>query len=194
MSGIACDGPRFQLSSMTTQCTSNKGTNFGATTMKWNMKYIRRCETPTLTMGRGFSLGLQPWTVFALCGMRKQERCCTRLEKVPYQTGHVWFPACFGCDSSCYQWSFFSKLNQIFLDTLILKIYFLIMKINNFQGDLSSISAKTATLLVTSFHVSFHALQFWVVYTHVAIVGMCWLMCWISSPEVHWNVCISHLV
>ena len=36
---------------------------------------------------------------------------------------------------------FFSELNNLFLDTLILKIYFLIMKINNFRGDLSGNSA-----------------------------------------------------
>ena len=35
------------------------------------------------------------------------------------------------------------------MDTLILKIYFLIIKIDNFRGDLSGISAKTATLLLT---------------------------------------------
>ena len=42
---------------------------------------------------------------------------------------------------------FFSKLNIFFLDTLILSIIFLIIKIDNFRGDLSSISAKTATLV-----------------------------------------------
>ena len=31
------------------------------------------------------------------------------------------------------------------MDTLILKILFLIIKLNNFRGDLSDISAKTAT-------------------------------------------------
>ena len=35
-----------------------------------------------------------------------------------------------------------------FLDTLILKIIFLITKLNNFRGDLSDISAKTATLII----------------------------------------------
>ena len=35
----------------------------------------------------------------------------------------------------------------IFSDTLILKIYFLIIKIDIFRGELSGISAKTATLL-----------------------------------------------
>ena len=41
----------------------------------------------------------------------------------------------------------FSKLNLFNIsDTLILEIYFLIVKINIFQGDLSDISAKTATL------------------------------------------------
>ena len=33
------------------------------------------------------------------------------------------------------------------MDTLILQTYFLIININNFRGDLSDISAKTATLL-----------------------------------------------
>ena len=36
---------------------------------------------------------------------------------------------------------------MFFLDILILKIYFLIIKINKFRGDLSGISAKTATLI-----------------------------------------------
>ena len=35
-----------------------------------------------------------------------------------------------------------------FLDTLILLIYFLITKITSFRGDLSDISAKTATPVV----------------------------------------------
>ena len=38
----------------------------------------------------------------------------------------------------------------IFFDTLILQIYFLIIKINIFRGDLSGISAKTATLTATN--------------------------------------------
>ena len=52
------------------------------------------------------------------------------------------------------QWSFFRNLIKLFfLDTLILKIYFFIIKINNFRGDLRDISAKTATLLETAlFH------------------------------------------
>ena len=32
------------------------------------------------------------------------------------------------------------------MDTLILKIYFLVIKLNNFRGELSDISVKTATL------------------------------------------------
>ena len=43
----------------------------------------------------------------------------------------------------------FFKINY-FLDTLILLIYFLIIKIIIFRGDLSDISAKTATLLMTA--------------------------------------------
>ena len=46
------------------------------------------------------------------------------------------------------------KISEVFfrffvfvLETLILKIYFLIIKINIFRGDLSDISAKTATLV-----------------------------------------------
>ena len=39
------------------------------------------------------------------------------------------------------------KLNCL-LDTLIRKIYFLIIKINNFRGDLSDISAKTGALVL----------------------------------------------
>ena len=38
------------------------------------------------------------------------------------------------------------------MDTLILQIFFLIMKINNFPGDLSDISAKTASLELTRGH------------------------------------------
>ena len=45
------------------------------------------------------------------------------------------------------QWSFFQNWIILFLDTLNQKIYFLIIKINIFWGDLSDISAKTATLL-----------------------------------------------
>ena len=41
---------------------------------------------------------------------------------------------------------FFQNLIIYFLDTLILYLIFLIIKINNFRGDLSDISAKTATL------------------------------------------------
>ena len=37
-----------------------------------------------------------------------------------------------------------------FWDTLILHIYFLIIKIHNFRGDLSDISAKSATLLAAA--------------------------------------------
>ena len=44
----------------------------------------------------------------------------------------------------------FSKLNEmIFLDTLILKIFFYIMKINNVWGDLSDISAKKSSVPTT---------------------------------------------
>ena len=53
------------------------------------------------------------------------------------------------CDRPCLtiiDVFFNSKLTD-FLDTLILQLYFLIIKINNFRGDLSNISAKTATLL-----------------------------------------------
>ena len=44
----------------------------------------------------------------------------------------------------------FSKLIQFFLGCLILKIIFLIVKLDNFWGDLSDISAKTASLSITS--------------------------------------------
>ena len=47
------------------------------------------------------------------------------------------------------QWSFFQNEIFYFLDTLILSIYFLIIKMNNFRGGLSDISAKTATLCTT---------------------------------------------
>ena len=43
---------------------------------------------------------------------------------------------------------FFKIKSILFLDTLILQIYFLIIKINNFRGDVSDISAETATLVV----------------------------------------------
>ena len=42
--------------------------------------------------------------------------------------------------------AFFKIKLNCFLDTLILKISFWIIKTNNFQGDLNDISAKTATL------------------------------------------------
>ena len=44
--------------------------------------------------------------------------------------------------------AFFKIIIIIFIDTLILQIYFLIIKLNIFRGDLSSISAKTATLVL----------------------------------------------
>ena len=40
----------------------------------------------------------------------------------------------------------FSKLINYFLETLIQKTYFEIMKINNFRGDLTDISAKKEAL------------------------------------------------
>ena len=40
----------------------------------------------------------------------------------------------------------FSKFSQFVLDTLLLYIHILIIQINYFQGDLSDISAKMATL------------------------------------------------
>ena len=43
---------------------------------------------------------------------------------------------------------FFSKFIYYFLDTFILYLSVEIIKIINFQGDLSDISAKTATLIV----------------------------------------------
>ena len=46
---------------------------------------------------------------------------------------------------------FFSKLNYYFLDTLTQKIYFLVIKINNFWGDLSGISAKKSSLHQTRY-------------------------------------------
>ena len=42
----------------------------------------------------------------------------------------------------------FSKLNKMFLDTLIRKIFYYIMKINNYRGDLTDISAKNEALAV----------------------------------------------
>ena len=58
--------------------------------------------------------------------------------------------ASYRCDhqSVCISEAFFKIKLNCFLDTLILKyIYFLIIQINNFQGDISDISAKTATLV-----------------------------------------------
>ena len=43
--------------------------------------------------------------------------------------------------------AFFEIKLNCFLDTLLLKIFFFMIKINNFRGDLSDISAKTATLI-----------------------------------------------
>ena len=45
------------------------------------------------------------------------------------------------------QWSFFQNLNILFMDTLTQQMVFLIVNINIFWGDLSGISAKTATLV-----------------------------------------------
>ena len=43
----------------------------------------------------------------------------------------------------------FSKLNKkTFLDTLILKIYFLMVKIDNFRGELSDMSAENTSQAV----------------------------------------------
>ena len=55
------------------------------------------------------------------------------------------------------QWRFFQNWIKIFLDTLSLYMYFLMIKLNSFRGDLSDISAKTAALQgtyasVTWFH------------------------------------------
>ena len=44
--------------------------------------------------------------------------------------------------------AFFKNKFSFFWDALILKVYFLIVKIINFRVDLSDISAKTATLLI----------------------------------------------
>ena len=44
--------------------------------------------------------------------------------------------------------AFFKIKFSLFWDALILKVYFLIVKIINFRGDLSDISATTATLLM----------------------------------------------
>ena len=41
----------------------------------------------------------------------------------------------------------FAKLNNIFLDTLIQKMFFEMMKINNSQGDLIDILAKKEALV-----------------------------------------------
>ena len=46
------------------------------------------------------------------------------------------------------QLRFFQNVISLFLDTLSQQIYFLIIKINNFWGDLSGISAKPATLTI----------------------------------------------
>ena len=47
---------------------------------------------------------------------------------------------------------FFSKLNNLFFGYFDPVIVFFIIKINNFRGDLSDISAKTATLIGYSRH------------------------------------------
>ena len=46
-----------------------------------------------------------------------------------------------------HQWSFFQILIYLFLDALILQICVLIISINTFWGNLSDITAKTATLV-----------------------------------------------
>ena len=45
------------------------------------------------------------------------------------------------------QCGFFQNLIDLCLDTFILNTSFVIMKINNYQSDLSDVSATTATLL-----------------------------------------------
>ena len=52
------------------------------------------------------------------------------------------------CDTSIVRWSvlLFSKLIKLFFGYFDPVKYFLIVKINNFRGDLSSISAKMATV------------------------------------------------
>ena len=49
---------------------------------------------------------------------------------------------------------FFKIYIILFLDTMTQQIFFLMIKINIFWGDLSGISAKTATLVLTSPHTS----------------------------------------
>ena len=44
----------------------------------------------------------------------------------------------------------FSNWNYSFLDTLILYIFFLIIKTRKFQGDLNDVSAESATLLAST--------------------------------------------
>ena len=68
---------------------------------------------------------------------------------------------------------FFKIWLFLFLDNLILKIIFLIIKINNFQGDLRDILAKTATLmtLVVSLQTSevFFKIElsaFWILWSY----------------------------
>ena len=48
------------------------------------------------------------------------------------------------------QWSFLQNLNNFVLDTLILQIHILIVKISVFRGDFSSISANTAATTGTT--------------------------------------------
>ena len=48
----------------------------------------------------------------------------------------------------------FLKFNCSFGDTLILQIYFLIIEINNFRGDLGNILAETASLIVWCWYVA----------------------------------------
>ena len=59
------------------------------------------------------------------------------------------------------QSSFFQNCIYLFQDTLILQIMFLIIKINNFRGDLSDISAKSATLVSPCVTSSANALLYY---------------------------------
>ena len=82
----------------------------------------------------------------ALIDLLKPKVCFLKIRFLVYVTPH-----CVRRRVTAYSWSqsqcfFFQKNFFFFLDTLILKIYFLIIKINNFRGDLSGISARTATL------------------------------------------------
>ena len=90
-------------------------------------------------------------SIYDVC-MFVYDKISPRLLNVTYDILEAWLR----CVGSRLEWVpqllHISEV-YLFLDTLILCIYFLIININNFRGDLSDISARTATQLNIYVHV-----------------------------------------